>query len=354
MKITSYEDSEEIEEEKLLNIYYKKMKKIKKEINKKRKNRKIYKIKYFGEKINFFIFSLKNIIIFLICLLILLLSIVIISNINKKKTKKIEIKEIKEIKESKESKESKDILALQYEIIEKMDDDEFTNIKDFINSKVDNNNLDNLKKINNVNNTYENISEVNISIIIPVFNGEVSIKKGLSSILNQDFKKFEVIYIDDCSQDNTVNIIKEFMSKDKRIKLIKNDENKGMLYSKIKGAEEAIGNYIMFLDQDDFYVQSNAFSILFEEAKKNKLDIVGFASIIGDDYNIKNKNIKINHYNETSIMIQPEITNTLYNKTSTGQIIKYFDFISNYFFNREFFHFSIQFIKNYAKKNKLC
>ena len=268
MKITSYEDSEEIEEEKLLNIYYKKMKKIKKEINKKRKNRKIYKIKYFGEKINFFIFSLKNIIIFLICLLILLLSIVIISNINKKKTKKIEIKEIKEIKESKESKESKDILALQYEIIEKMDDDEFTNIKDFINSKVDNNNLDNLKKINNVNNTYENISEVNISIIIPVFNGEVSIKKGLSSILNQDFKKFEVIYIDDCSQDNTVNIIKEFMSKDKRIKLIKNDENKGMLYSKIKGAEEAIGNYIMFLDQDDFYVQSNAFSILFEEAKK--------------------------------------------------------------------------------------
>ena len=88
MKITSYEDSEEIEEEKLLNIYYKKMKKIKKEINKKRKNRKIYKIKYFGEKINFFIFSLKNIIIFLICLLILLLSIVIISNINKKKNEK--------------------------------------------------------------------------------------------------------------------------------------------------------------------------------------------------------------------------------------------------------------------------
>ena len=331
MKITSYEDLDLLEGEKSLNIYYKKKKIIKKVISLKRKNKKVYKIKNFDkEKINFLFFSLKNIIIFLICLFILLLSIIIIFLINKTKKKKI--------------KGSNDILGIQYDIIKKIDDDEFEKIKDFINSKVYNNNLDNSDSM------FENTYNVNISIIIPVFNGEQSIKKGLSSILNQDFKKFEVIYIDDYSQDNSVNIIKEFMAKDKRIKLIRNEENKGMLYSKYIGAEKAKGNYIMFLNQDDFYIQSNTFSILNEEAEKNKLDMIGFASIIGDDYNIENKNIKINHYIETPIMIQPEITNTLYKKTSNGQIIRYFDFLSNYFFNREFFIFSINYIKNYNEK----
>ena len=57
------------------------------------------------------------------------------------------------------------------------------------------------------------MSEPIISVIVPVYNGEHFINKCLNSILNQTFKDFELIFIDDCSQDNTLNILKDFEKK---------------------------------------------------------------------------------------------------------------------------------------------
>lgn len=70
-----------------------------------------------------------------------------------------------------------------------------------------------------------------ISIVITVYNGEAFLKTALLSIQNQDFKDVEIIMIDDCSKDNSVNLIKELMIKDPRIILYQNKENRGMLYT---------------------------------------------------------------------------------------------------------------------------
>ena len=72
------------------------------------------------------------------------------------------------------------------------------------------------------------------------------------------------------------------MKEDQRIRFLQNKANKGALYTKTRGILNAKGKYVMTLDEDDLYASSDAFSILYEEAEKNDLDIVGFGSIIND------------------------------------------------------------------------
>ncbi len=88
-----------------------------------------------------------------------------------------------------------------------------------------------------------------ISVVLPVFNGEKYIRESVKSILCQTFKEFEFIIIDDGSTDKSVEIIKSF--NDSRIKLLRNNENKGIIFSLNKGIEEATGKYIARMDGDD-------------------------------------------------------------------------------------------------------
>jgi len=88
-----------------------------------------------------------------------------------------------------------------------------------------------------------------ISVILPVFNGEKHIKEAVESILSQTFKEFEFIIIDDGSMDKSVEIIKSF--NDIRIKLLRNEENQGIIFSLNKGINEATGKYIARMDADD-------------------------------------------------------------------------------------------------------
>ncbi len=88
-----------------------------------------------------------------------------------------------------------------------------------------------------------------ISVILPVFNGEKYIRESVESILCQTFKEFEFIIIDDGSTDKSVEIIKSF--NDSRIKLLRNNENKGIIFSLNKGIDEAAGKYIARMDADD-------------------------------------------------------------------------------------------------------
>ena len=132
-----------------------------------------------------------------------------------------------------------------------------------------------------LNNTLINPNEVfyksekpKISIVIAVYNGEGYIKTALLSVQNQDFKDVEITMVDDCSKDDSVNLIKKLMEKDPRIILIQNKENKGTLYTKTKGVLNAKGEYVMTLDVDDLYAKRNAFSILYKKAKQYNLDIL--------------------------------------------------------------------------------
>ena len=92
-----------------------------------------------------------------------------------------------------------------------------------------------------------------LSIICPVYNAEKTVVLSIESIINQDYKEWELIIVDDGSIDNTGNICDNFASRDKRIRII-HQKNKGQSTARLNGINAASGDYILFLDSDDKYV----------------------------------------------------------------------------------------------------
>ena len=90
-----------------------------------------------------------------------------------------------------------------------------------------------------------------ISIIIPVYNAEKFLDETINTVLNQTYKNFELILVNDGSKDKSVDVIKKY--NDKRIKLIDNKNNKGAALSRNDGIRKAKGRYICFLDADDLW-----------------------------------------------------------------------------------------------------
>lgn len=119
-----------------------------------------------------------------------------------------------------------------------------------------------------------------ISIIIPTYNAESSIDICLKSIKNQTFRNFEAIIIDDGSIDNTIAIAKEAIEMDCRFEIIK-QKNKGVSEARNKGINISQGDYIMFLDSDD-WIEGNTLEILYKELKLNNSDYIIFGII--EDY----------------------------------------------------------------------
>lgn len=92
------------------------------------------------------------------------------------------------------------------------------------------------------------------SIIIPLYNREKTISRAIESILNQTFQDFELIVVDDCSTDNSAEIVHKLKVLDARIKYIKNEINQERCISRNKGIQIALGKYICFLDSDDYHL----------------------------------------------------------------------------------------------------
>lgn len=88
-----------------------------------------------------------------------------------------------------------------------------------------------------------------VSVIMPSYNSEAYIKISIESVLNQTYQNLELVVVDDCSNDKTVEIIKSF--KDQRIRLFVNEKNSGAAISRNKALREAKGKWIAFLDSDD-------------------------------------------------------------------------------------------------------
>lgn len=90
-----------------------------------------------------------------------------------------------------------------------------------------------------------------VSIIIPVYNASHFLEETINSIQEQTYSNWEAIFIDDCSSDNSYDIIKQYQKNDKRIKVIKNKINNGVAISRNNGIDYAKGEYLCFLDADD-------------------------------------------------------------------------------------------------------
>lgn len=91
------------------------------------------------------------------------------------------------------------------------------------------------------------------SIIIPTYNVDEYIEECITSILKQTFDDFEIVIVDDCSSDNTVEVINKLS--DSRVKLFKNEVNKGPSYSRNKAIKYSNGKYIMIVDSDDLILE---------------------------------------------------------------------------------------------------
>lgn len=172
-------------------------------------------------------------------------------------------------------------------------------------------------------NQYNNISKnPKISVIMPIFNGEKYIHYSLRSIQNQKMKNIEIILIDDCSTDNSLKIIEKYIKEDNRIKLIKNNERRKILYSKSIASLNSNGKYIIELDQDDIFIRDDVFDILYSEAETNNLDLVQIRDFVKDNLFFR-RSTKINdlkmHYifpQPTHYKKQPELKDKMFTENN--------------------------------------
>lgn len=111
-----------------------------------------------------------------------------------------------------------------------------------------------------------------VSVVVPVYNGQKTIERCVDSILNQTFRDFELIIINDGSTDNTENILRRYIKSDERLILI-TQENKGVSAARNAGMNQAIGKWITFVDADD-YLEENCFEAVLSSGDINKYDLV--------------------------------------------------------------------------------
>ena len=120
-----------------------------------------------------------------------------------------------------------------------------------------------------------------ISVILSAYNEEKFIEKAIESVINQTLEDIEILIFNDGSTDNTLNIINSYAKNDSRIKVI-NQENIGLGASRNKGIKMATGEYLTFLDGDDWFTE-DAFELSYNEAKAKDTDMTMYQMINYDD-----------------------------------------------------------------------
>ena len=185
-----------------------------------------------------------------------------------------------------------------------------TIIKSFELNTTNNNNIQN----NNKSSLSQNPK---ISVIIPIYNNAEKIGLTIHSIQRQNLMDIEIIIIDDNSEDNSIKTIEQFQQDDSRIKLLKNKNNRGILYTRSIGVLNSKGNYIFPINSGDVFI-NDIFNLCYDEAELNFLDIVEFS---GYNFSYYNQNTTIsptsiqnflNYKIDGEIIVQPGLSNFIY------------------------------------------
>ena len=156
-----------------------------------------------------------------------------------------------------------------------------------------------------------------ISVCIPVYNTEKYIERAVLSIINQSFQNFEIVIVNDFSNDNTLNIIKRLQKEDDRIRIINHYKNFGVYNCRSEAALNANGKYILFLDPDDIFLNQHLFEYLYNYTTYYNLDIIEFLV-----YHIKESKkiiyfpndsiLNHNHNFNNNIIYQPELSEIIF------------------------------------------
>lgn len=115
-----------------------------------------------------------------------------------------------------------------------------------------------------------------VSVIVPIYQVRDYLAQCLRSLQNQDYRNLEILLIDDCSTDGSLQIAEDFASQDSRISIIRNPQNLGLGASRNVGLRQAKGEYVLFLDSDDEFSSSQAISHCVKYADKYELEVFCF------------------------------------------------------------------------------
>lgn len=153
-----------------------------------------------------------------------------------------------------------------------------------------------------------------ISVIVPIYNVEAYLEKCINSIICQSYRNLEIILVNDGSTDNSQKICEEYKKKDSRIKVI-HKENGGLSDARNCGLEIATGEYIAFLDSDD-WIDEELYSTLYNLIKKYNADIsiCSFKNVFSEDE-------KLNRINNEYVYDNIEALNRLYTKEGTQMVV---------------------------------
>ena len=164
------------------------------------------------------------------------------------------------------------------------------------------------------------VLSVKISVIIPIYNSEKYLSECLESIINQTFKDIEIICINDGSKDKSEKIIKQYAEKDKRIILL-NKKNEGAGPARDKGVEISKGEYLSFIDSDDFF-HFRTLEIAYNNIKKFNSDVLRFQYFQFKNKNKLKINEKIESYNIKNFSMSMGWCCVVWNRIWKASIIK--------------------------------
>lgn len=185
---------------------------------------------------------------------------------------------------------------------------------------IDKLNSESFVHVRNVPNINKACDEPRFSVLIPVYNSGPALRRCLSSVLNQTYDNIEIIAVDDASTDDSYRLLTEYAEGDARIRLVKKDRNESLLSSRITAMKMAKGEYILFLDSDDYYDRDTCLR-LNEEIEKDRADIIEFSYILEPD-KIKQVNPVPPGEENAEMVINGESPHTVWNKCYSAELVK--------------------------------
>ena len=120
--------------------------------------------------------------------------------------------------------------------------------------------------------------KIDVSVIIPLYNAKDYFKFTVDSVLNQTHKNIEVVIVDDCSTDGSLELCRELYGSDERVRIFKQEKNGGPGAARNRGIQEAQGEYVLFSDSDDA-ILPDTIEKMYEAAKKYNADVVNNTKI---------------------------------------------------------------------------
>lgn len=141
-----------------------------------------------------------------------------------------------------------------------------------------------------------------VSLVIPIYNSEKTLSKCLESIINQTYKNIEIICVNDCSKDRSLQVLQEYATQDSRIVIVNHAENRNAGGARNSGIKAAKGSYICFVDNDD-WMDEDGIEILVNNSNGLTSDIVAadWITYIDENNQILNNNLPIDSDKTTLI-----------------------------------------------------